>query len=128
MFKIRTSKYRHVFCDQPKPEVSFSLFVVGYRCLLLLPLPTGQQHPQTGRTGGEPRTNGAPLALAKKNAAATSLITCTSYPSPHNHKFLRIESSLDHPVPHLLSLCFTALFRNAGQTSVFRPSLVTSST
>ena len=21
MFKIRTSKYRHVFCDQPKPEV-----------------------------------------------------------------------------------------------------------
>jgi hypothetical protein len=22
MFKIRTSKYRHVFCDQPKPEVS----------------------------------------------------------------------------------------------------------
>jgi hypothetical protein len=22
MFKIRTSKFRHVFCDQPKPEVS----------------------------------------------------------------------------------------------------------
>ena len=22
MFKLRTSKYRHVFCDQPKPEVS----------------------------------------------------------------------------------------------------------
>jgi hypothetical protein len=27
MFKIRTSKYRHVFCDQPKPEVSVGFFM-----------------------------------------------------------------------------------------------------
>jgi hypothetical protein len=27
MFKIRTSKYRHIFCDAPKPEVSTDVAV-----------------------------------------------------------------------------------------------------
>ena len=29
MFKIRTSKYRHVFCDAPKQEVSFEIFYIA---------------------------------------------------------------------------------------------------
>jgi hypothetical protein len=29
MFKIRQSKYRHVFCDQPKNEVSFVKLVLS---------------------------------------------------------------------------------------------------
>jgi hypothetical protein len=31
MFKLRTSKYRHVFCDAPKPEVR-------YKNICILPL------------------------------------------------------------------------------------------
>jgi len=34
MFKIRSSKFRHVFCDQPKPEVGFP--AICYLLLLLL--------------------------------------------------------------------------------------------
>lgn len=37
MFKIRASKFRHVFCDQPKPEVRFGTgFVAGPMVLLLI--------------------------------------------------------------------------------------------
>ena len=33
MFKIRTSKYRHVFCDQPKPEVRKSIWILSKKLL-----------------------------------------------------------------------------------------------